>query len=105
MRDGPIEVVQFLHLFERLGDGWPAIALLGALAGFLVRFTTSSRRTIGFWSTCLFGAAGAFLGIAVAHWLGIALAGTGARFLAALAGSATLGLLAGLLRRDKASAP
>jgi len=99
MTDGPIEIVQFMQLFDRLGDGWPALVVLGLFAGFLVRFATSNQRTIGFWSTAAFGIAGAFLGVAAAGALDIALSGVGARFLAALAGSIALSLLGGLFRR------
>jgi uncharacterized membrane protein YeaQ/YmgE (transglycosylase-associated protein family) len=99
MQDGPIEIVQFMQLFDRLGDGWVALVVIGLFAGFLVRFATSNQRSIGLWSTALFGIAGAVLGVAVAGALGIALPGPGSRFLAALAGSFALSMLGGLFRR------
>ncbi len=101
MTDGPIEFVQFMQLFDRLGDGWVALVVIGLFAGFLVRFATSNHRSIGLWSTALFGVAGAVLGVAVAGALGIALPGPGSRFLAALAGSFALSLLGGLFRRKE----
>ena len=101
MPDGPIEFVQFMQLFDRLGDGWVALVVIGLFAGFLVRFATSNQRSIGLWSTALFGVAGAVLGVAVAGALGIALPGPGSRFLAALAGSFALSLLGGLFRRKE----
>ena len=101
MNDGPIEFVQFMQLFDRLGDGWVALVVIGLFAGFLVRFATSNQRSIGLWSTALFGIAGAVLGVAVAGALGIALPGPGSRFLAALAGSFALSLLGGLFRRKE----
>ena len=100
MHDGPIEIVQFLQLFDRLGDGWVALVVIGLFAGFLVRFATSNQRSIGLLSTAVFGVAGALLGVAVAGALGIALPGPGSRFLAALAGFA-LSLLGGLFRRKE----
>ena len=103
MQDGPIEFVQFMQLFDRLGDGWVALVVIGLFAGFLVRFATSNQRSIGLWSTALFGVAGAVLGVAVAGALGIALPGPGSRFLAALAGSFALSLLGGLFRRKEKS--
>jgi uncharacterized membrane protein YeaQ/YmgE (transglycosylase-associated protein family) len=99
MQDGPIEIVQFMQLFDRLGDGWVALVVIGLFAGFLVRFATRNQRSIGLWSTALFGIAGAVLGVAVAGALGIALPGPGSRFLAALAGSFALSMLGGLFRR------
>ena len=99
MQDGAIEIVQFMQLFDRLGDGWVALVVIGLFAGFLVRFATSNQRSIGLWSTALFGIAGAVLGVAVAGALGIALPGPGSRFLAALAGSFALSMLGGLFRR------
>ena len=101
MTDGPIEFVQFMRLFDRLGDGWVALVVIGLFAGFLVRFATSNQRSIGLWSTALLGVAGAVLGVAVAGALGIALPGPGSRFLAALAGSFALSLLGGLFRRKE----
>jgi uncharacterized membrane protein YeaQ/YmgE (transglycosylase-associated protein family) len=99
MPDGPIEIVQFMRLFDSLGDGWVALVVIGLFAGFLVRFATSNKRSIGLLSTAVFGVAGAVLGVAVAGALGIALPGPGSRFLAALAGSFALSLLGGLFRR------
>jgi uncharacterized membrane protein YeaQ/YmgE (transglycosylase-associated protein family) len=99
MQDGPIEIVQFMQLFDRLGDGWVALVVIGLFAGFLVRFATSNQRSIGLLSTAVFGVAGAVLGVAVAGALGIALPGPGSRFLAALAGSFALSMLGGLFRR------
>lgn len=101
MTDGPIEFVQFMQLFDRLGDGWVALVVIGLFAGFLVRFATSNQRSVGLWSTALFGVAGAVLGVAVAGALGIGLPGPGSRFLAALAGSFALSLLGGLFRRKE----
>jgi uncharacterized membrane protein YeaQ/YmgE (transglycosylase-associated protein family) len=101
MQDGPIEIVQFMQLFDRLGDGWVALVVIGLFAGFLVRFATSNQRSIGLLSTAVFGVAGAVLGVAVAGALGIALPGPGSRFLAALAGSFALSLLGGLFRRKE----
>lgn len=99
MHDGPIEFVQFMHFIDSLGNDWLAIGVLGVIAGFLVRFITTKRRNIGLISTCLLGIAGAVLGVTVAEWLGIALGGTGMRFLAAFIGSLALAMLGGLFRR------
>ena len=99
---GPIEFVQFMRLFEHLGDGWMLTAVLGVFAGFIVRYATSSKRSIGLLSTCLFGVVGAFIGVWVAAQFGVDVHGTGMRFLAALVGSALLALLGGLLgRKDR----
>lgn len=98
MHDGPIEFVQFMRFIESLGDGWLAIVVLGILAGFLARLITTRKRNIGLVSTCLLGITGAVLGVTVAGWLGIALDGTGMRFLAAFAGSLVLVVLGGLFR-------
>ena len=94
---GPVEFVQFLRLFEQLGDGWVLTAVLGVFAGFIVRFATSSRRSLGLVSTCLFGVVGAFIGVWVAAQFGVDTHGTGMRFLAALGGSVLLALLGGLV--------
>ena len=63
MHDGPIEIVQFLQLFDRLGDGWVALVVIGLFAGFLVRFATSNQRSIGLLSTPTLSVAGAVLGL------------------------------------------
>lgn len=109
MEHGPVQIVEFLRLFERLGDGWLALVVTGVFAGLLVRFAGSSQRRVGFWSSGLFGVAGALLGLYAAGVFGIALPGPGARFLAALAGSCVLALLGGalarMLRRRKAPQP
>lgn len=94
---GPIEFVQFLELFEVLGDGWVLTAVLGVFAGFIVRFATTGKRSVGLVSTCLFGVAGAFIGVWVAAQLGVDTHGTGTRFLAALGGSVLLALAGALL--------
>lgn len=99
MHDGPIEFVQFMHAIDSLGDGWVAIVVLGILAGFLARFITTRKRSIGLIATSLLGIAGALLGVVVAGWLGIALDSTGMRFLAAFLGSMALVMLGGLFRR------
>lgn len=99
MENGPIEFVQFVRFLDGLGDGWPAIVVLGILAGIVARMVTSNRRSVGLLSTALLGIAGALLGVWAAKALGIALEGTGSRFLAALAGSLTLALLGTLFRR------
>ena len=99
---GPIEFVQFMRLFEHLGDGWMLTAVLGVFAGFIVRSATSSKRSLGLLSTCLFGIAGAFVGVWVAAQLDVDVRGTGMRFLAALVGSVLLVLLGALLgRKDR----
>lgn len=109
MEHGPVQIVQFLRLFERLGDGWIALVATGVFAGLLVRLASSRQRHVGFWSSALLGIAGALLGTYAAGAFGIALPGPGARFLAALAGSCVLalpgGMLAGMLRRRKAPPP
>ena len=96
---GPIEFVQFLNLFDHLGDGWLLTVVLGVFAGFIVRFATSSKRNVGLISTCLFGVVGAFIGVWVAMRFGVDTRGTGPRFLAALGGSFLLALAGGLLPR------
>jgi uncharacterized membrane protein YeaQ/YmgE (transglycosylase-associated protein family) len=68
-------------------------------AGFIVRFATTRRRTVGLLSTCLFGVVGAFIGVWVAARLGVDTHGTGARFLAALGGSVLLALAGALMPR------
>lgn len=62
MHDGPIEFVQFMRFLDSLGDGGPAIIVLGILAGFLARLITTRKRNIGLVATCLLGIAGALLG-------------------------------------------
>jgi uncharacterized membrane protein YeaQ/YmgE (transglycosylase-associated protein family) len=99
MENGPIEFVQFVRFLDSLGDGWPAIIVLGVLAGFVARFMTTNRREVGLLSTALLGIAGALLGVWAAKALGIALQGTGSRFLAAFAGSLVLALLGTVFRR------
>lgn len=99
MENGPIEVVQFVHFLDRLGDGWAAIVVLGILAGFVARMVTTTRRNIGLFSTCLLGIGGAVLGVYGAKALGFAPTGTGTRFLAALAGSLLIAFASTLLRR------
>jgi len=96
--DGPIEFVQFMQVMDRLGDSWLAIAILGVFAGFIVRSATTRKHNIGLWSTCLFGIAGAFLGVWLATRLGFAPHGTGTRFLTALGGSILLAMVGGLFR-------
>lgn len=105
MHDGPIEFVQLMNFIDSLGDGWLAIVVLGIIAGFLARFITTRKRNIGLIPTCLLGIAGALLGVTVAGWLGIALEGTGMRFLAAFVGSLALAMLGGLFRRRKKPSP
>ena len=105
MHDGPIELVQFLRVLDALGDGWVAIVVLGILAGFVARFVTTTQKTVGLWSTCLLGIAGAVLGVYGAKALGLAPTGTGTRFLAALAGSFVLAFAGSLLRRRKPAQP
>ena len=102
---GPVEFVQFLKLFEHLGDGWVLTAALGVFAGFIVRFATSSKRNIGLLSTCLFGLVGAFIGVWIAAQLGVDTRGTGMRFLAALGGSVLLALAGALLPRRERRRP
>lgn len=102
---GPVEFVQFLKLFEALGDGWLLTAVLGVFAGFIVRFATSSKRSLGLLSTCLFGVAGAFIGVWAAAQLGLDVHGAGMRFLAALGGSILLALAGALLPRRKQRQP
>lgn len=99
MRDGPIEFVQFMRFLDGLGDGWPAILVLGLLAGVVARLVTTQTREVGLLSTALLGIAGAVLGVFAAGWLGIELDGTGRRFLAALAGSLALAFAGTLFRR------
>lgn len=102
---GPIEFVQFLKLFEVLGDGWLLTAVLGVFAGFIVRFATTNKRNVGLVATCLFGVAGAFIGVWVAARLGVDTHGTSTRFLAALGGSFLLALTGTLLSRRKRRQP
>lgn len=99
MQDGPIEIVQFLRFLDGLGDGWPAIIVLGLLAGFVARMATSRQQKVGLLSVAVLGIAGALLGVWAAKALGIALTGTGTRFLAALVGSLALALVGGLFVR------
>ena len=105
MNDGPIELVQFLRFLDGLGDGWVAIAVLGILAGFVARLTTTTRRKVGLLSTCLLGIAGAVLGVYGAKALGYPPTGTGTRFLAALAGSFVIAFAGSLLRRKAPPEP
>jgi len=93
MENGPIEIVQFVRFLEGLGDGWPALIVLGLLAGIIARLMTTRRREVGLFSTALLGVAGAWLGVQAAQAFEIPLQGPGARFLAALAGSLALALL------------
>lgn len=106
MDKGPVELVQVLRVFDLLGDGWAALLLTGALAGFIARFITSDARRIGLLPTCALGIAGALLGRYGGHALGLALATPGPRFLAALAGSLLLAIAGRLLfRRARPQAP
>lgn len=98
---GPVEFVQFLKLFDQLGDGWMLTVVLGVFAGFVVRFATSSKRSLGLLSTCLFGVVGAFIGVWVATHLGVDTRGAGMRFLAALGGSVLLATAGALLPRKR----
>lgn len=100
--DGPIEFVQFMQVMDHLGDSWMAIAILGIVAGFIVRSATTRKQNIGLIPTCLFGIAGAFLGVWLATRLGFAPSGTGTRFLAAMGGSILLAFVGGLFRRKDA---
>jgi uncharacterized membrane protein YeaQ/YmgE (transglycosylase-associated protein family) len=99
--DGPIEFVQFMQVMDRLGDSWFAIAVLGVIAGFIVRSATTRKQSIGLIPTCLFGIVGAFLGVWLATRLGYAPTGTGTRFLAAMGGSILLATIGGLFRRKE----
>jgi len=99
MENGPIEFVQFVRFLDSLGDGWPAIIVLGILAGIVARLVVTERRHVGLLSTALLGIAGALLGVWAAKALDIALPGSGSRFLDALAGSLTLALIGTLFRR------
>ena len=99
--DGPIEFVQFMQVMDRLGDSWMAIAILGVIAGFIVRSATTRKQNIGLIPTCLFGIVGAFLGVWLATRLGYAPTGTGTRFLAAMGGSILLATVGGLFRRKE----
>ena len=103
--DGPIEFVQFMQVMDRLGDSWLAIAILGVIAGFIVRSATTRKQNIGLVPTCLFGIAGAFLGVWLATRLGFAPHGTGTRFLAAMGGSILLAFVGGLFRRKESPTP
>ena len=106
MDKGPVELVQFLRLFDLLGDGGEALVLTGVLAGFIARFATSDARRIGLLPTCALGIAGALLGRYGGHALGLGLATPGPRFLAALAGSLLLAVAGRLLfRRTPPDAP
>lgn len=106
MDRGPVELVQFLRLFDLLGDGWLALLVTGVLAGFIARFITSDARRVGLLSTCALGIAGALAGRYGGHALGLALGTPGARFLAALAGSFVLAVAGRLLfRRARPQAP
>lgn len=96
---GPIQFVQLMELLEVLGDGWQLTVVLGVLAGFIVRFATTRKRTVGLISTCLYGVAGAFIGVWVAAQLGIDTRATDIRFIAALGGSILLALAGSLLPR------
>jgi uncharacterized membrane protein YeaQ/YmgE (transglycosylase-associated protein family) len=99
MEHGPVQLVQFVRFLESLGDGWPAIIVIGFLAGFVARMMTSHARVIGFWSSCLLGIGGALLAVGTARLLDIPLQGVGIRFLAALAGSLALALLGSMFQR------
>jgi len=100
--NGPVEWVQFVRFLDSLGDGWPAIVVLGVLAGIVARMITSTQRQVGLLGAALLGIAGAVLGVYAARWLGVALTGPGTRFLAALAGSLLLAMIGGVLRRRSA---
>ena len=99
MEHGPVQLVQFVRFLESLGDGWPAIIVIGFLAGFVASMMTTRARRVGFWSICLLGVCGALLALGAARVLDIPLQGVGARFLAALAGSLALALLGSMFRR------
>jgi uncharacterized membrane protein YeaQ/YmgE (transglycosylase-associated protein family) len=90
-----------MQVMDRLGDSWFAIAVLGVIAGFIVRSATTRKQNIGLIPTCLFGIAGAFLGVWLATRLGYAPTGTGTRFLAAMGGSILLATIGGLFRRKE----
>ena len=103
MEHGPVELVQFSHAMRWLGDGWLGWIVVGILAGVAVRLMTSSQRQVGLLAACALGIAGAALGGYAAQWAGMGLSGPGPRFLAALAGSLALSMVAGgaarMLRR------
>ena len=90
-----------MQVMDRLGDSWFAIAVLGVIAGFIVRSATTRKQNIGLIPTCLFGIVGAFLGVWLATRLGYAPTGTGTRFLAAIGGSILLATVGGLFRRKE----
>ena len=93
MENGPVELVQFSHALQWLGDGWLGWFVVGILAGLLVRLMTSSAKSVGLLSACGLGVAGAALGWYAAQALGLGLTGPGLRFLAAFAGSLVLSLV------------
>jgi len=101
MEHGPVQFVQFVRFLEGLGDGWPAIIVIGFFAGFIARMMTTRSRVVGFWSIWLLGIAGALLAIGAARLFDIPLQGLGTRFLAALAGSLALAFLGSALLRGK----
>lgn len=102
---GPIQFVQFVRLFEMLGDGWVAIIVYGLFAGFLARLITTRESKVGLLSSALLGIAGALLGFFVAHWAGFDLESAGMRFVAAFTGSLLIAILGGVLLRRRRSDP
>jgi uncharacterized membrane protein YeaQ/YmgE (transglycosylase-associated protein family) len=107
MEQGPIQFVQFVRFLDAAGNGWPALLVYGMFAGFLARVVTAREASISLVSAAALGVAGTLLAVAAAKLLGVTLAGVGARFLAAFAGSVAIAwLLAPLLalhRRRRSS--
>ena len=101
MEQGPVQFVEFVRFLEGLGDGWPAIIVIGFFAGFIARMMTTRARVVGFWSIWLLGIAGALLAIGAAKLLGVPLQGLGTRFLAALAGSLALAFIGSMILRGR----
>ncbi|GAA4861605.1 GlsB/YeaQ/YmgE family stress response membrane protein [Luteimonas vadosa] len=98
---GPVQIVQFVRLFDLLGDGWVAIVVYGIFAGLLAGFVTTREAKVGLLSSSLLGIAGAVLAFFACRWLGIELDGHGKRFLAAFAGSLLVAIVGGRLLRRK----
>jgi uncharacterized membrane protein YeaQ/YmgE (transglycosylase-associated protein family) len=66
MEFGPVQIVQFVRLFDMLGDGWVAIVVYGIFAGLLARFVTAREAKVGLLSSSLLGIVGALLALPAA---------------------------------------
>jgi uncharacterized membrane protein YeaQ/YmgE (transglycosylase-associated protein family) len=99
MTQGPIEFVLAARAFGDIGHGWPALIVIGCLAGLVARWMTSSQKRIGLLSSFALGIAGAALAWFATRWAGYTPTGPGMRFVVALGGSLLLAMLGGAMGR------